>query len=225
MDVLNGRRWRSAVLAAACLGWFGLGLQLWLVLIMRWQEHASLLGGLMNFFSYFTVLSNTLVAAVLTAAVSARSDGCARLFRRPAMAGAAAASIVLVGATYSLLLRNLWNPQGLLWLANEILHDVMPIVFVGYWWLLVPKGHLRWQHLLWWALYPVAYFVWVLMRGAYLGVYPYPFFNVLQLGYGRVWLNALAILGVFWLIALLFKTLDRWLARSNAARGNVPPPR
>ena len=50
----------------AVLGWFGLTVQVYLVLLARWQEQASLIGGLINVFGYFTVLTNTLVATVLS---------------------------------------------------------------------------------------------------------------------------------------------------------------
>lgn len=59
------------VSAAALLGWAGLSIQLYLVLLGRWELGASLLGGLVNVFSFFTVLTNTLVAVVLTCAVTA----------------------------------------------------------------------------------------------------------------------------------------------------------
>ena len=49
----------------AVLGWFGLTVQVYLVLLARWQEQASLIGGLINVFGYFTVLTNTLVATVV----------------------------------------------------------------------------------------------------------------------------------------------------------------
>ena len=57
---------------AACLGWSALAIQMYLVFWVRWQEQASLLGGLVNFFSYFTVLSNTLVGVVLSHAAFGR---------------------------------------------------------------------------------------------------------------------------------------------------------
>ena len=72
MVAITGERLRLVALTVACVAWFGLGLQLYLLLLSRWDEQASLLGGLMTFFSYFTVLSNTLAAAVLTAAASRR---------------------------------------------------------------------------------------------------------------------------------------------------------
>lgn len=208
---------QRALLLLAGLGWFGLGAQLYLVLAGRWQEQASLLGGLMSFFSYFTVLSNTWIAAVLTAACSPRAGGMARWFRRPAVQGGGLASIALVALTYTLLLRNLWAPQGWQWLANEILHDVMPLAYLAYWLAWVPKGSLRWTHPPVWALYLVVYFGCTLLRGNALGVYPYPFINVLKLGYAQVWVNALGVLAAFLVLATLVVLADHRLARRAAS--------
>ena len=63
--VALGRHQRWFVTAAAWLGWAGLAIQLYLILSLRWAAEASLVGGLVNFFSFFTVLSNTLVAVVM----------------------------------------------------------------------------------------------------------------------------------------------------------------
>lgn len=213
MFALKGERLRLALLTVACVAWFGLGLQLYLLLVARWQEKASLLGGLMTFLTYFTVLSNTLAAAVLTAAVSRRQVGLASGFRQPWVIGGVTTSIVLVGIAYSLLLRNLWDPQGLQWLANEILHDLMPVLFLGYWLACVPKGYLRTWHLPLWALYPTVYFVFILIRGEVLGVYPYPFVDVVKLGYGQVWLNALGVLGGFLAIGGVAILIDHLMAK------------
>lgn len=195
---------------AACLGWSALAIQLYLVLWVRWQEQASLIGGLVNFFSYFTVLSNTLVAVVLSQAAFGRESAARRWFLGPAVSSGIAVSIVLVGLAYSLLLRHLWQPQGWQWLADELLHDVMPLLFVGYWWCCVEKGSLRLRHLLAWLLYPAGYFAYALLRGESIGVYPYPFIDVASLSYGQVLLNALAILFGFIAIGLLILGLDHW---------------
>ena len=54
------------VAAAALAGWIGLAIQQYLIFYSRWNAGASLLGGLINFFSFFTVLTNTLAAMVLS---------------------------------------------------------------------------------------------------------------------------------------------------------------
>lgn len=207
---------RGLIAVAAILGWFGLTVQLYLILLLRWEVGASLLGGLVNFFSFFTVLSNTLVASVLTCALNLRISRGQAFMLRPAVSGAVAASIVLVGLAYSLLLRHLWHPQGWQWLADELLHDVMPLLFLLYWWCCVPKGGLRLKHIGLWMLYPVLYFAYLLLRGNLLGLYPYPFIAVDKLGYPQVLLNALGILAGFVLVSLLLLGLDRWLGRCQS---------
>lgn len=203
---MKGRSWIAAV---AVVGWFALALQLYLVLAMRYEVQASLLGGLVNFFSYFTVLSNTLAAAAFTAAASVPATATARFFQRPGVVGGITCSLLLVGIAYSLLLRSLWQPQGWQWLVNELLHDVMPLLCLGFWWWAVPRGHLRGWHLPLWALYPVAYFGFTLLRGQVIGTWPYPFLDVGALGYPRVLLNALMILAGFLGIGAVLWAVDR----------------
>lgn len=203
---MRGRSWIAAV---AATGWFALALQMYLVLALRYEVQASLLGGLVNFFSYFTVLSNTLAAAALTAAASPPATATARFFQRPAVVGGITCSLLLVGLAYSLLLRNLWQPHGWQWLANELLHDVMPLLCLAFWWWRVPRGHLRGWHLPLWALYPAVYFAFILVRGAVIGTWPYPFVDVSALGYPQVLLNALMILAGFLLIGAALWAVDR----------------
>ncbi|CAG8866781.1 hypothetical protein PS627_02101 [Pseudomonas fluorescens] len=191
-------------------------MQLHLVLLVRWQEQASLVGGLVNLFSYFTVLSNTLVATVLSYAAFGREGRARQWFLSPPVSSAIATSIVLVALAYSLLLRHLWHPEGWQRLADELLHDVMPVLFVVYWWRCVPKGSLRLRHVLAWALYPAGYFAFALWRGHVIGVYPYPFIDVAELGYAQSMLNALGVLAGFWIIGLLLLGLDRWQGRRQA---------
>ena len=56
----------------------------------------------------------------------------------PVGAGRRAAYIAIVGIIYRLLLRQLWNPQGMQWVADVILHDVIPVGYVLYWLLFAP---------------------------------------------------------------------------------------
>ena len=135
------------VATAALAGWVGLAIQQYLILYSRWTSGASLLGGLISFFSFFTVLTNTLVVVVLSYALVKRDSGAKRFFLAPRISSAIAASIVVVSLAYNLLLRHLWSPQGFQFIADELLHDVMPLLFVVYWWRCVPKGPLRLKHI------------------------------------------------------------------------------
>ncbi|MBH3405255.1 Pr6Pr family membrane protein [Pseudomonas glycinae] len=204
---------RRLITSVAVLGWAGLGIQLYLIFFARLSVGASLLGGLVSFFSYFTVLTNTLVAVVLTCAVTERESAARRWFRQPWVSSGIAVSIAVVGLAYSILLRHLWHPQGWQFIADELLHDVMPLLFLAYWWLCVPKGTLRVKHLPLWLIYPLVYFAYALLRGHLLGAYAYPFIDVALLGYPQVFVNAGGILLGFVLIALLVIGIDRWQGR------------
>jgi hypothetical protein len=206
---------RRFAVVAATLGWVGLSIQMYLIFHSRWTLGASLLGGLMSFFSYFTVLSNTLVATVLTCAATSRESTARRWFLQPWVSSGIAVSITVVSLAYNLLLRHLWHPQGWQWLADELLHDVMPLLFILYWWRCVPKGRLRVGHIGLWVIYPLAYFAYSLLRGHVLAVYPYPFIDVEKLGYPQVFINAGGLLLGFVLIALLLIGGDWWLGRRN----------
>jgi hypothetical protein len=209
MDTVARRR---LITLLAVLGWSGLSIQLYLIFFARLSIDASLLGGLVSFFSYFTVLSNTLVATVLTCAVTTRESAVRRWFLRPSVSSGIAVSITVVGLAYSILLRHLWHPQGWQFIADELLHDVMPLLFLGYWWFCVPKGTLRLWHLPLWLIYPLVYFIYALLRGHMLGAYAYPFIDVALLGYPQVFINAGGILIGFVLIGLLVIGIDRWRA-------------
>ena len=208
--------WRHRLITlAATLGWAGLGIQLYLIFIARLSVEASLLGGLVSFFSYFTVLTNTLVATVLTCAVTPRESAARRWLLQPWVSSGVTVSIVVVGLAYSLLLRHLWHPEGWQFIADELLHDVMPLVFLGYWWFCVPKGTLRLWHLPVWLIYPLVYFAYALLRGNLLGAYAYPFIDVAVLGYPQVFINAGGILAGFVGIGLAMIGLDHWRSRTK----------
>jgi hypothetical protein len=182
---------------AATLGWATLALQLYLTVTLARANGLGTAEGVIRYFSYFTILTNILVAFALTWP------------QRPAVVAGIATSISLVCITYNLVLRQLWHPTGLSLIADELLHVVMPVVFVVYWLVLTPKGHLRWTHVAWWALYPIGYLLLVLARATVSGFYPYPFIDVSALGYGRALLNGVGVLAVFVGLGLFAIAIDR----------------
>jgi len=127
-----------------------------------------------------------------------------------------------VSAIYNLLLRQLWHPQGWQIAADVTLHDVMPALFLLHWSMAVPKAALRWPQVVYWQLYPAAYFAYVLVRGAVDGWYPYPFLDVTTLGYLRVLIDACVVLLLFIVIALLLVALARWQVRRSAKVSALP---
>ncbi len=209
--------WRHPRLSllVAALAWFGLGLQLWLSLRLVVAQGGTPLGGLVVYLGYFTVLTNLLVAVSLSLALWRPGNATGRWFRRPGVATAVAVNIALVGLTYHLLLRHVWDPQGLQKLADITLHYAVPLLGVLHWWLAVPPARMAWRAPLAWAAWPLAYLGYALLRGLWLGTYPYPFIDVATLGYPRTLLNALGLLVVFLLVGLAFVAVARGRLRRS----------
>ena len=203
---------RAYTIAIALVGWFAVLLQLALSLQLAVSNGKSMGAGLVIYLSYFTVLTNILVAVTLTFAWIAPATKAARFFARPGVNTAIATCIAVVGIAYSLLLRRIWNPQGWQLVADHLLHDAMPILFLAYWWVAVPKDGLRFTQLPAWLLYPIGYLIYSLVRGALTGTYSYPFIDVSTIGYGQAITNALLVLLAFVVVAstlLLVSRLDR----------------
>src|SRR5271165_6182913 len=103
--------------AGASLGWFALALQLYLILVHSPARGIAMLGTVITFFSFFTILTNLLVALVFTALVLRAETGWGQWVRGPSIQAATATYIAIVGIVYQLLLRRLWDPQGGQWVA------------------------------------------------------------------------------------------------------------
>jgi hypothetical protein len=203
---------RTFLAIAALLAWGALALQFYLSVSLAHGNGQSTAAALSTFLGYFTILTNLLAATALTCALFDTEAG---EFRTVSFSSAVTVYIAIVGSTYFLLLRNTWSPQGLAFLADVLLHYVTPTVFVLYWFFFVPKGRLKWSApLIWWPLYPLAYVLMMLVRGAATGFYPYHFLNASQLGYERVAINAVGFTAVFLGGGLLLVQIDRWLART-----------
>ncbi|PXV53272.1 hypothetical protein SAMN04487785_11860 [Dyella jiangningensis] len=209
-------RHRPLAAFAALLGAFGLALQLWFSVRLSLDRGDTAWQGVWVYLGYFTILTNGLVAGVLTAASFDTRSALPRFLQRPGVQTAAAMSIVIVSAVYNLMLRQLWNPSGWMLVADMIVHDIMPPLYLLYWWLAVPKGSLRWSQVIAWQSYPAGYFAYVLLRGAVNGWYPYPFLDVKSLGYLQVLIDAVAVLVAFVVVALLLVALGRWQARRRS---------
>ncbi len=214
---MNSPRIKAFTAVAAALGWTALALQFWLSMRRASGQGMSVAGGIITYFSFFTVLTNILAALALTAALVRSRSGVLGFFARPDVNTGMAASIAVVGIAYHLLLRHTWNPEGLQLVADVALHYVMPVVFLIYWWVAVAGERSRWKNIGWWALYPIGYLIFALGRGALSGIYPYPFIDAGTLGYPRALSNAAGILVGFVAVALGLIAVGRLKGRARAA--------
>ncbi len=213
MDTMARMRIYAGV--GALLGWFALALQLYLILVQSPALGVAMVGTVITYFSFFTILTNILVALVLTAVSSGLRAGWAQQVASESRQAATAVYITVVGVSYQLLLRKLWNPQGAQWLADVLLHSVVPLGYVVYWLFLAPRTRLRWKDVWGWLVYPAVYLMYILARGAVSGLYPYPFVDVNQLGYRGVLVNTVVFTSVFVGLGLLAVAFTRRRAKAT----------
>ncbi|MEP6713204.1 MAG: Pr6Pr family membrane protein, partial [Ferruginibacter sp.] len=167
---------------------------------------------LIRYFSYFTIDTNIIVAICCSILLVNPTSALGRFFSRPQTQTAICIYILVVGIVYNLILRFLWAPEGLQKAVDELLHSVIPVLFLLYWFLFVPKNSLQWRQVFPWLIYPFAYTVLVLIRGSFSGFYPYPFIDVNQLGLNKALLNAGGLTLVFLVISLLFIAIAKGMS-------------
>jgi hypothetical protein len=200
----------------AIITWLALILQLYISIKNTATNGLTPLVATWNFFSYFTVLTNLLIAICLSFILLVPSSLAGRFFSKPTTIAAIALYIFIVGLTYNTILRFIWEPRGLQKWVDEALHVAVPLLFVFFWLYFVSKGSLKWTHPFRWLIYPAVYLIYALIRGEYSGFHAYPFINTAELGYGRVILNAAGLMLAFIGMGLLFVSIDRKMSSSKS---------
>jgi hypothetical protein len=170
------------------------------------------LAGTVNYLSYFTILSNILVALTFTYASVAPDSRTGRFLLRPTTTLATVVYITVTGLTYYSLLSSLYNLEGWTKHFDHLLHYIMPPGFVLFWLLFMPKGALHLRTVLWMMVPPLVYGAWTLLHGAFSGFYPYPFVDVTKFGYPRVFLHIIEFVFIFSFTGVAYVFVDRVIA-------------
>ncbi len=165
-----------------------------------------------NFFFYFTVLSNIL-AAVLLAGLAV-SPGW--MSSNGAFRGAVTLYMVITGMVYAVLLAPIEADVGLTdpWI-NYVLHSLGPAAILIDWLLFPPTVALARSALWWWLLFPAVYLTVTLIRGPIVDWYPYPFLDPGEVG------SYLGVAGYSVGILLLFVGVGAFLRWWGNQRGPV----
>jgi hypothetical protein len=146
---------------------------------------------LVNYFSYFTILSNLIGATLLlVGAARWRSPRSARI---DLLRGGAVVYLSVTFIVFALLLSNTDVDLAIPW-VNSVLHEVIPVVIVLDWFIDPPTVRLSQRQGLLWLSFPAAWIVYVLVRGAIVGKYPYPFLDPANGGYVSVAVYCVGIL-------------------------------
>ena len=199
----------------ALLGLTGLAVQFYVSFRAR---QLPALETVVRFFSYFTILTNTLVTGYFVVRSVAPESGVGRFARRPEVGTALTVYIVVVGLVYQTVLRGLVPLAGWGILADGLIHGLVPLYMLGYWLLGVAGQPVALRTLPYWLLYPAAYLAYTLLRGPLARFYPYPFVDVAALGYGPVLRNCLLVLVVMLALSGLLGAFSNWRHRRSLAR-------
>lgn len=174
---------------------------------------------LLNFFSYYTNLSNLFAILVLLLAVFLPLPGSSTA--REVMRYVSAVNMAVVGIVFAVLLRDVDLGSLLPW-VNFVVHYVMPVAIVLDWVLQPPRAGLKAGHLVLALVFPAVYLGYVLLRGAANGWYPYPFLNPANVdGYRGVAAYSLGIVVAFVVAGLVLLVLGNRLVKKAPGHAGV----
>jgi hypothetical protein len=206
---------RSIAAAGLVVNILALAAQLALTIAAFNQRGLPLLNAFIFNFAYFTVLSNLLAALVYAAHVWTAALWLG-FFRRASTAGFTVAALLLVMVVATFILRRATRPEYFD-LVEYVMHYVCPPLFLAWWGVFLADGGLRARLIPLWIVPMAGYLALIFLRGQIVSVYPYPFLNAAQLGWGRVF-SYLGLMAVIYL-ALCAVTLvaDRLIGARRRA--------
>jgi hypothetical protein len=171
-----------------------------------------------DWISYFTILSNIVVAVVMTMLI-ARPGA----FRRRDASGAAWRAlrldslimIMITGLVYNLLLAE-GGKTGWDLLSNTLIHWIVPLLTPIVWLIAGPRGLITFRTIALALILPLAWASFAIVRGLVVGAYPYSFLDVSSDGLGPV-VVFIAVIMVFAVaLSLVLMAVDsglRWTMR------------
>lgn len=191
---------KNLALLFATFAWFAVIMQF---VLMIENRTAPVSETIIRFFSFFTILTNTLVACYFTGIAFFKNQE-NKSISKPGVLTAVTIYITMVGAVYQFALRHIWSPQGMQMIVDELLHSVIPILVIVFWYLYEVTKPVQYAQVLNWALYPLVYLLFILVRGSFSNFYPYPFINVIEIGLTKALTNAGILVVVFMIISGVF---------------------
>ena len=164
----------------------------------------------LDWITYFTILSNILVAVVVTLlavrpGLFIRQDGVGVLWRTLRLDGLL--MITITGIVYNLLLAT-GGKSGWDLVSNTMLHMVTPLVTLIVWIIAGPRGLVTARVIGLSLLLPLLWAAFALIRGGIVGAYPYPFLDVSSNGPASVLTFILAIVIVAVCLAFVLMGID-----------------
>lgn len=168
---------------------------------------------ILNYFSYFTNLSNLFAAIVLLFGASRVFFGRGTRTLSDQFRYMSVVNMAIVGIVFTVLLRGVDLGSLLPW-VNVVLHYVMPCAVVIDWLLQPSRVKLGVKQIGFCQVVPALYLVYVLCRGHLTGWYPYPFLNPANVGgYTGVGAYAAGIGAAFFFASSLLSVVSNSLGK------------
>ena len=178
-------------IAVFILAWFAVIAQFILMVEKRESYTFEII---IRFFSFFTILTNLLVALFFTAEIFNPFKEKIKIFNQKGSLIAITAFIIVVGLVYQIVLKKNWSPIGFQKIIDEFLHSIIPLLVLLYWFLFSKKEKIKFSEVSFWLFNPLFYLFFVLIRGGFSNYFPYPFLNYPQIGVWTTILNCIIIL-------------------------------
>jgi hypothetical protein len=177
----------------------------WHTQLRPWQPSSSI-QRLVYYYSFFTVLSNLMLA--LSCFWLAINPNCSRysfkVIRLNGLVG-----VVITAIVYNIILRGIHTPPNiLLKIANESLHVVIPTLGILTWFIWGPFRQINIKVITGSLLSLMGYGIYIFVRGYYTNLYPYPFINVVKIGYVKALLATNNVFLLFLVVAFLCWAID-----------------
>lgn len=182
-------------ISLSLITWFAIITQ---YILMIQNRVTSIPESTIRFFSFFTILTNLLVAIYFTCLIFKP-----KWISKQGMLTAITVYITIVGLVYQIALRHIWEPKGMQLIVDELLHSVIPVLVIIFWYFYQETPN-NYSKIKIWTLYPLTYLFYVLIRGSFSDFYPYPFIDVTHIGWSITFTNAAVLLLVFILFSSLF---------------------
>lgn len=181
--------------------------------VLVYKEN-TLFNETLRYWGYMTIWTNTLVGLIFLASFSKIKK--LQFLQNYALKSATVIYIFIVAIIYHLFLR-LTEFDNLLSQINDfIFHTLTPAIYIVYWFVFVPKKKLSFSAVSKWMLYPAIYGLFVILKGELNNSYPYPFFDVNEIGYVKVLMYGLELAVFYGFLSYIFLIFNnKFLAQSR----------
>lgn len=212
----------------ALLAWLGLAVALLLNLldtypntntvptILGFNEPGSegIVGRALDYFSYFTIWSNILVAIVATLLFvnPLRRSRIFRVLRMDSLI-----MITVTGIIFAVILAPDVQLEGWQYVSNTLEHYITPVLTVLVFLLIGPRGLFRVSSVFLALIIPFIWVAYTLVRGAVIDAYPYGFIDVAAHGYGTVTINLIGVVIFGIILGFIYLGLDRLFSKGAHA--------